>query len=407
MEKLKVLDLFSGIGGFSLGLERTGGFETIGFCEIEKYPQRVLRKHWPDVPIYNDVRELDGSIDADVITGGYPCQPFSTAGKRRGEEDDRHLWPEMLRLIKAIRPRWVIAENVAGHISMGLDTVLSDLEAEAYTWWTFVIPACAVDAKHRRDRLWIIANLRSETGAADTDADRSRFHREGKLELGETELRDEQKCEPRSMGEDVEKPERKRVGNKPGTPGGQGRQPLDTGTESLRQGYGQSVPSGKCADSEVLGDSESERLGEARRPRARPKARAAGTSTTPSDVANTEQHGSRREKLSEEANREEADRPTSGSSGCSDSNTETPTHADSDNGLGRRGDVQMGRLRIQGETEANASAKRCEWAAEPDVGRVVDGVPNRVDRLKGLGNAVVPQIPEMIGYAILEAHSLR
>jgi DNA (cytosine-5)-methyltransferase 1 len=124
MEKLKLLDLFSGIGGFSLGLERTGGFETVGFCEIDPFCQKVLRKHWPNVPIYEDVRTID-AIPANVISGGYPCQPFSTAGKRGGAEDDRHLWPEMYRIVKASRPEWVIAENVAGHISMGLDTVLS------------------------------------------------------------------------------------------------------------------------------------------------------------------------------------------------------------------------------------------------------------------------------------------
>lgn len=152
-DKLKVLDLFSGIGGFSLGLERTGGFETVAFCEIEEFPQKVLKKHWPTVPIYDDVRTLkhDGSVD--VITGGYPCQPFSLAGKREGKEDDRHLWPAMFDLIKTHRPSWIIGENVAGHISMGLDDVLADLESEDYAVRTFVIPAVAVDAKHRRDRV--------------------------------------------------------------------------------------------------------------------------------------------------------------------------------------------------------------------------------------------------------------
>lgn len=158
---MKHLDLFSGIGGFALGLNRAG-FETIGFCEIDKYCQKVLKKHWPDVPIYEDIKELPGEgIQADIITGGYPCQPFSVAGQRGGEKDDRHLWPEMYRIIKTIRPRWVIAENVFGHISMGLDTVLSDLEAADYTCWPFVIPACAVRGYHRRDRLWLIANANS------------------------------------------------------------------------------------------------------------------------------------------------------------------------------------------------------------------------------------------------------
>ena len=158
MEKLKVLDLFSGIGGFSLGLERTGGFETVGFCEIEPFCQQVLRKHWPDVPIYEDVRELHHEGPVDVITGGYPCQPFSTAGQRKGAADDRHLWPAMFDCIKKHKPSWVIGENVAGHISMGLDDVLSDLESEGYACRAFIIPACALGAAHRRDRLWIVAH---------------------------------------------------------------------------------------------------------------------------------------------------------------------------------------------------------------------------------------------------------
>lgn len=157
---MKVLDLFSGIGGFSLGLERAG-FETVAFCEIEPYCQKVLAKHWPEVPIYDDIRKLDGRKyrgTVNVVCGGYPCQPFSAAGKRNGEQDDRHLWPEMFRIIKECRPTWVCCENVAGHITMGLDTVLSDLESESYTCQPLVIPACAVDAPHRRDRVWIIAH---------------------------------------------------------------------------------------------------------------------------------------------------------------------------------------------------------------------------------------------------------
>lgn len=161
MKKLRVLDLFSGIGGFSLGLERTGGFETVAFCEIEEFPRKVLKKHWPDITCFKDVRtltkdDIDGPID--VICGGYPCQPFSTAGRRNGKEDDRHLWPEFNRLVDELRPTWVIGENVAGHISMGLDDVLSDLEGQGYTARAFVIPACAVGAPHRRDRTWAVAH---------------------------------------------------------------------------------------------------------------------------------------------------------------------------------------------------------------------------------------------------------
>ena len=166
---MKVLDLFSGIGGFSLGLE-AAGFETVAFCEFDQEAQKVLRKNWPNVPIFSDVRTLtkqelqdNGIKDIRLICGGYPCQPFSVAGERRGAEDDRHLWPEMFRLVKELRPDWVIGENVAGHINMGLDEVLADLEAEGYTARPFVIPACAVDAHHRRDRVWTIAHANSDS----------------------------------------------------------------------------------------------------------------------------------------------------------------------------------------------------------------------------------------------------
>lgn len=159
---LRMLDLFAGIGGFSYAGEKlVGGYETVAFCEYDEHAQKVLRKHWPDTEIIGDIRELADDADrfrgmVDIITGGYPCQPFSLAGVRRGDQDDRHLWPEMLRVIEAVRPRWVIGENVAGHITMGLDTVLSDLEAAGYSSRCYVIPAVAADAPHRRDRCWVV-----------------------------------------------------------------------------------------------------------------------------------------------------------------------------------------------------------------------------------------------------------
>jgi DNA (cytosine-5)-methyltransferase 1 len=159
----RLLDLFSGIGGFSLGLERSGGFKTVAFCEIEEFPRRVLRKHWPDVPIYNDIRELtaerltaDG-ITVDAICGGFPCQDISVAGKGAGIEGERSgLWKEFARLIGELRPKYVIVENVAALLSRGLGTVLGDLAALGYDAEWHCIPASALGACHRRDRLWII-----------------------------------------------------------------------------------------------------------------------------------------------------------------------------------------------------------------------------------------------------------
>lgn len=161
---MKVLDLFSGIGGFSLGLERAG-METVAFCEFDKKAQLVLKKHWPDVPIFDDVRELDGKQfegqTIDLICGGFPCQPFSVAGKRKGKEDDRNLWPEYFRLIQEIKPRWVIGENVVNFANMGIETLYSNLESINYDVQTLDISADSVGLPTLERHLWIIATPHS------------------------------------------------------------------------------------------------------------------------------------------------------------------------------------------------------------------------------------------------------
>lgn len=161
------LDLFSGIGGFALAC-RWNNIQTVGFVEYEDYPRRVLSRQFPGVPLFGDIHDFDATPfrGVDLLTGGYPCQPFSQAGKRKGKEDDRHLWPEMFRVVTQARPSWVLAENVAGHINLGLDEVLLDLESEGYTCRTVMVPACAKNALHRRDRVWIIA----KRNAGNTDS---------------------------------------------------------------------------------------------------------------------------------------------------------------------------------------------------------------------------------------------
>ena len=157
------LDLFSGIGGFALAA-KWNGYRTVGFCDNEPYAQAVLKKHWPEVPCHKDIREVRGELYAGVtlLTGGFPCQPFSVAWKQRGKTDDRYLWPEMLRVIQEAKPAWIIGENVAGIVNLALDQVCVDLEGQGYEVEPIIIPACAVDAPHRRDRVWIVGHSKRE-----------------------------------------------------------------------------------------------------------------------------------------------------------------------------------------------------------------------------------------------------
>ena len=157
------LDLFSGIGGFALACRMVGGIETVAFCEREPYCQRILAKHWPNVPICNDIHDLKGDEygAVDLVTGGFPCQPYSTSGKRKGRADERSLWHELVRVVSVAKPSWVIGENVAGFTSMDLDDLCDALEQEDYETQPMLIPACAVGAPHIRQRCWILAHLRT------------------------------------------------------------------------------------------------------------------------------------------------------------------------------------------------------------------------------------------------------
>jgi DNA (cytosine-5)-methyltransferase 1 len=162
MNKLKLLDLFSGLGGFSLGLESTGYFQTIAFVEKDKFCRQVLQKNFKNIPIEEDIRNVRGSnYAADVITGGFPCQPFSVAGKRKGTADDRYLWDETIRVVAECKPRWFIGENVEGLININNGVVLrqvqTDLEEQGFQVQCLVIPAAGIGAWHQRKRVWIVA----------------------------------------------------------------------------------------------------------------------------------------------------------------------------------------------------------------------------------------------------------
>jgi DNA (cytosine-5)-methyltransferase 1 len=308
---MRHVDLCSGIGGFALGFEWAELSNPVLFCDIEPWSRKILAKHWPDVPIAEDVKELandpDGLIpDCDILTAGYPCQPFSLAGERRGTEDDRHIWPYILSIVKAKRPAWCVFENVYGHVSMGLDEVLSDLEGEGYAARPFIVPACASDAPHRRDRVWIIAR-----NVGDTISSR---------QSGIVGRRSEQ--EPQNRCEHVAHASRLHS---------------DGSGEHSQQSERQ-VPE--------LGDSRG---------------------------------------------------------------SDNVAHSNSAGLQGRQNPRDTSQSRAQRDKQSTRRSERPDgqnWKPEPAVGRVANGIPRRVDRLRGLGNAIVPQIAMRIGQTIKAVHDI-
>ena len=315
---LTVGSLFSGIGGLDLGLERAG-MKVIWQSEIDDYACKVLKKHWPEVPNHGDIKQIDWRAvePVDVICGGYPCQPFSTAGKRKGTDDPRHLWPWVRTAIGELRPRYAILENVRGHLSLGGVQVIRELAEIGYDAEWRVVSAAGMGAPHRRERIIIVAY-----------------------------------------------PFNKR--------------------QQSREKEGQSQFSGCSNDETQFGRACTNNTG------------VQGTS----DVANTceqqfngrrHQHGAgtieERQTIQEQVDRSSSNVAYSESS----AGGVTKSH-----GL---------RPRIWKATELRESDSTTRtigdwWEVEPDVGRVADGIPNRVDRLKGLGNAVVPQVAEYIGRLI-------
>jgi DNA (cytosine-5)-methyltransferase 1 len=166
--KMNHIGLFEGIGGFSLAAEWMG-WETIAWCEINRFCQKILKQHFPKATGHGDIKTTDFSIyrgQCDIVTGGFPCQPYSVAGERKGRNDDRHLWPQMLRAIKEIQPSWVVPENVPGIIDwdrgLVFDEIWTDLETEGYEVLPLLLPACSVNAFHKRNRIWFVAHLDSK-----------------------------------------------------------------------------------------------------------------------------------------------------------------------------------------------------------------------------------------------------
>jgi len=403
--KLQHLDLFSGIGGFSLGLEATGGFETKAFCDIEEYPRQVLQKHWPHVKQYKDIKELtyerlkaDGINSIDIITGGYPCQPFSIAGRQKGEEDPRHLWPEYFRLVKELRPTWVIGENVSGHIKLGLDTVIKDLESEDYSVRPFSISASSIGANHQRERIWIIANS-NDTGDRTSQSSVNQDRQE--TDQGWERLT---QFESSRHSKDMENTRRSQW------PRAELREENENETREGNANQHQRSSSPSSSDvantNEGFSDQQNEEI----------QTRGNSINSGSSTVANSESErlqrgqwnnpGERREVLSSEQQDGNEIRSEIGRTDRVSTQENVPNPGSSRRETG----ISEERYREEGNTEEsnNDSDRRRgwqrenNWAVEPDVGRVAHGIPKRVDRLKSLGNSLVPQIPYYIGQTILE-----
>lgn len=301
------LDLFSGIGGFALAAQ-WAGFETVAFCEIEPYCQKVLRKNFGQgIVIHDDIRKLDGKQYAgtiDLLTGGFPCQPFSIAGKRRGNADDRSLWHEMFRIVQECKPAWVVGENVAHFVNMELDNVRADLESEGYEVQPFVIPAASVGAPHKRDRVFVVAYAQ---------------HRRPQNGWGSgigtnVHAQDENK-----------RPAVAKLCRRPDVPDAQCARPSRSGRRDEPEG-----------------------------------AKRSTLNISSKDVSDALDNGPYR----------------------------TQRYAPESGSYKQNDGIPFGNI---------------QWAVEPGMGRVANGVSHRVDRLRGLGNAVVPQQVYPILKGIAEA----
>ena len=392
--RLKLLDLFSGLGGFSLGLEKTGHFKTIAFCDNDKYCKLVLQKHWKEVKIYNDVKEITKKrLEADrvelpeIITGGFPCQPFSVAGKQKGTSDDRYLWPEMFRIIKELKPRWVIGENVKGitNIQDGMvfETVCTDLEGEGYEVRAFNIPAAGVGAPHRRERIWIVAHAKrydktDEIGRSDeTSRGIQEEHRQddssARLTSRTSSIR-----QTNNGHEDMEDSRRTLQ---------QGTELRETNEDEVGEGHAnQHQRSGSTSESNVANANES--LSRERQISRNPNDKGRGTSEARGESLQSEDRQTRTDNV--------------GSSSEDVANTKSSDRNDNE-AVTRDGGSSTQEVFGDG---SSVSGESSWWHTEPDVGRVAHGIPGRVYRLKGLGNSIVPKIAEEIGKAIIEAEGI-
>ncbi|MCP4493117.1 MAG: DNA (cytosine-5-)-methyltransferase [Gammaproteobacteria bacterium] len=396
---MKVLDLFSGIGGFSVGLE-AAGMETVAFCEIEEYPQKVLKKHWPDVPIYNDVRSLDneqlksdGITGIEVLVGGFPCQDISVAGNQAGisEETRSGLWSECARLLGDIRPKYAIFENVTALLNGAggywFKRVLWEISEVGYDAEWHCIPASELGAHHHRDRIWIIAypsssSIRANAGTQPrTERERKKLQQENREALS-NDIRSACKNIPTNPKHNGHSTESELRSNE--TPSDNwGQKGAKVSGESERENRSINVSSIRGSDSRgVQRHSETGR----------------NSSQEKTILPDTENDRRNRGSIDEKESSGNSESATKGSSVLAD------TISKRQQGQGQYEQSLFTKAYGEGKSiNALPGGSPELWKTESKLGRVANGVPNGSHRLKCLGNAVVPQIPELIGRAIMAA----
>jgi len=419
--KLKVLDLFSGIGGFSLGLESTGHFETIAFCEKDEFCQKVLQKNFKNIPIEGDVRNVKGDkYKADVVTGGFPCQPFSVAGKRKGTDDDRYLWDETIRVVRECKPKWFIGENVEGLINiqegMVLRQVQTDLEKEGFEVQCLIIPASGIGAWHQRKRVWIV-------GYSEHNG-----HTSTKIKGSSNKTNDD--CKKRKH-QTIESERTSRYRNNENVW-------MDVSNSNARFGIGENKEIQARGNTFINGsknvsNTESKWSRECReldKKKRLEESKSTQSDCICSDVPNSQCNEHKHTPTRQSGTGEvwgfysEKEKQTSHdlwskTTRCNDTSGKQKNLSDSEckglEGLSQHSSTiskQDKGLQSRNENSRGEERQKTWWQTQSNLCGVPDGVSyeldkDRANRIKALGNSIVPQIVRELGLAIIEAENDR
>jgi DNA (cytosine-5)-methyltransferase 1 len=377
MNKLKLLDLFSGIGGFSLGLESTGYFQTIAFVEKDKFCRQVLQKNFNNIPIEEDIRNVRGSnYAADVITGGFPCQPFSVAGKRKGTADDRYLWDETIRVVAECKPRWFIGENVEGLINinngMVLRQVQTDLEEQGFQVQCLVIPAAGIGAWHQRKRVWIVAYSDSNRHSNKIRGSSTKEER-----ISQEHRQDHNTTRKSSGASSVWETNNQHVPNTDTGFGIRENQEIQTGGNTIVNG------------SEDVSNSNSK------------LSNGCGSSTRNSSTKFKGMECNQSWNWNEV--RSKAER-------CSEQNGDDVPNSNGERPQGYKlqHDLETGKQISEHDGKTSSERQQTWWQTQSEFCGVPNGISyeldkDRANRIKSLGNSIVPQIARQIGLSIMKS----